>query len=55
MNKSEEKYQDKNEFIIHNDLSDVIWNQIINIIEETDPLIMVKLSDVTWIHCAHYL
>ena len=43
-----EKFQDKNEFIIHNTLSDTRGNQIFDIIEEKDPLIPGKLYYYNW-------
>ena len=35
-----EKYQDKDKFILNNALSDIKWNQIIDMIKETNPLIL---------------
>ena len=51
LNKSGKKFQENSDFMIPNALSDVIWNQILDMIEETEPQIIVKLDDVTWMNC----
>ena len=43
------KLQDMNNSIICDSLSDARLNRILGMIEEIDPLIMVKLDDGTWI------
>ena len=55
LNNTGKNCQEKNDLIIQNDLSDAYWNQIIDIIEEIEPIIMGKLDDGTWMHCEPHL
>ena len=48
-----DKYQDKNKFIFHNELSNTRCNQIKDIIKESYILIMVHLENDTWINYKH--
>ena len=46
-----EKFQDKNDPIIHNDIRNSRWNQITDMITEFDPALLEKLDNETWKHC----
>ena len=45
-----ENFHGNNDSIIHNDLSDARWNQILDTIEEKETVITGKLDDGTWMH-----
>ena len=44
-----EKFQDKNEFIIYNDIRNTRENQITDLIQEFDPNLSGHLDNGTWI------
>ena len=45
-----DKYQDKDNFLLNNEISDEKGNQITDMIKETYPHIVVKLDGGTWIN-----
>ena len=46
----DEKFQDKNDLIFNNNIIDEKRNQILDMIEETDPLTPVHLENGTWMN-----
>ena len=46
----DEKFQDKNDLIFNNNIIDEKRNQILDMIEETDPLTSVHLENGTWMN-----
>ena len=45
-----DKLQNKKEFIIHNNLSNTIWNQVTDMIQKFDPPLLGQLDHGTWMY-----
>ena len=45
-----DKFQEKNEFILHNDLSDLRWKQIDDMMEKSYFPNVGKLDNINWMH-----